>query len=234
MISPALAASAASTALDVVSSLTSDSAADRNDVIGQQEFLTLLVTQLQNQDPLNPLDSADFSAQLAQFSSLEQLMQINQRLENLGEDGSSGPIDPVALLGREVTAVGSSVAVESGVASGLAYTLETAGQVSIEISDAEGNVVKSAVLGSQSAGEQRLDLARVPAIGALADGVYSVRLTVQGADGGTKEIATRVEGLVTGVDLDGTSPVLRIGPLEIPLTDVREVRRPTAGDSNDA
>lgn len=234
MISPALAASAASTALDVVSTLTSDSAPDRNDVIGQQEFLTLLVTQLQNQDPLNPLDSADFSAQLAQFSSLEQLMQINQRLEDLGDDGSSGQIDPVALLGREVSAVGSSIAVESGAASGLAYTLETAGQVSIEISDAGGNVVQSAVLGSQSAGEQRLDLAQVPALGVLADGVYSVRLTVQGADGSTSEIATRVEGVVTGVDLDGDAPVLRIGPLQIPLTDVRAVRGPDAEGSNEA
>jgi len=56
--------------------------------IGQEEFLNLLVHQLQNQDPLNPMKSEEFAVQLAQFSSLEQLIQINKNLEQGGVDGT--------------------------------------------------------------------------------------------------------------------------------------------------
>ena len=68
------------------SSSSGSSSATGNGKIGQTEFLSLLVAQLQNQDPLNPMDSANFSAQLAQFSSLEQLTQINDKLAGLGGD----------------------------------------------------------------------------------------------------------------------------------------------------
>ena len=63
-----------------------------NDVVNQAEFMKLLVAQLQNQDPLNPLDSANFSAQLAQFSSLEQLTQINQKLSRSGATRHDRPL----------------------------------------------------------------------------------------------------------------------------------------------
>ena len=81
-----LAASAAISAAGSVAGLLASSVADdpkaakAGDSVNQAEFMKLLVAQLQNQDPLNPLDSANFSAQLAQFSSLEQLTQINQNL----------------------------------------------------------------------------------------------------------------------------------------------------------
>src|SRR5204863_5126394 len=82
------------------------------DVVNQAEFMKLLVAQLQNQDPLNPLDSANFSAQLAQFSSLEQLTQINQHLA----DQATGPtgataFEAVGFLGRDVEAADDAMTV---------------------------------------------------------------------------------------------------------------------------
>src|SRR6185436_5267244 len=89
-----LAASAAISAAGSVASLLASSAADdpkpakAGDSVNQADFIQLLVAQLQNQDPLNPLDSANFSAQLAQFSSLQQLTEINQHLKDA--PGSNG------------------------------------------------------------------------------------------------------------------------------------------------
>ncbi len=225
MIPPALAATAATTALGALSSLAPDAPAERNNVIGQQDFLTLLVAQLQNQDPLAPLDSANFSAQLAQFSSLEQLMQINQRLAALGSDAGSGLLDPVAFLGREVTAAGGTVAVKDGAASVLEYTLDAAGAVALEVRDASGDVVARTTLGELGAGRHELDLGSVPGVPQLADGSYVVRLTLTPQGGGEPvEVETRLRGTVTGVDLTQNPPILLIGDIEVRLGDVRQVR----------
>lgn len=252
MIPPVLAASAASSAMSILSSIAS-SASDkssgssessgtsgssgasstgstrRNDALGQQEFLSLLVAQLQNQDPLNPLDSADFSAQLAQFSSLEQLMQINQRLTELGEDDPGAPsFDPVGLLGRDVTAKGNAVDVTGGESSALEYTLAEAGTVSVEVRSASGTLISSADLGQLGAGTHVLDLDDVSGLADLADGDYQVALKVKTGDAAPANVDTRILGTVTGVDLTSNPPTVRIGDLEIPLGDVREVRAAAA------
>lgn len=251
MIPPVFAASAASLAIGAVSSIasalsskesdatttgstatsasTGTSAVKRNDTIGQPEFLNLLVAQLQNQDPLNPLDSADFSAQLAQFSSLEQLMQINQRLTDLGQTpDQQQSFDPVGLLGRDVSAVGSAVSVAGGEASPLEYTLASAGKVTVEVRSDSGTLVSSTELGETAAGSHVLDLDDVPALSNLADGSYQVSVKVQGSDGQPRAVETRITGTVSSVDLQSNPPVLRIGDIEIPLGDVREVRAAAA------
>ena len=60
------------------------------DALGKDDFLTMLVAQLENQDPLNPMDGTDFSAQLAQFSQLEQLMNLNTSMETLASSSVAG------------------------------------------------------------------------------------------------------------------------------------------------
>lgn len=252
MIPPVLAASAASTAMSVLSSIATTASdastgssgssgtsgasgtsgsgtTKRNDAMGQTEFLSLLVAQLQNQDPLNPLDSADFSAQLAQFSSLEQLMQINQRLTDLGEDDGSAPtFDPVGLLGRDVTAKGNAVDVTGGESSALEYTLAEAGTVTVEVRSDSGTLISSADLGQIGSGTHVLDLDDISAVADLADGDYQVSVKVKKGDAAPAAVDTRIIGTVTGVDLTSNPPTVRIGDLEIPLGDVREVRAAAA------
>jgi flagellar basal-body rod modification protein FlgD len=239
MIPPALAAAAATTAIGALSSIasaatgssgsttpiSSDTATGTdNATIGQPQFLQLLVAQLQNQDPLNPMDSANFSAQLAQFSSLEQLTEINSKISALGQTPApTQSFDPVGLLGRQVTATSSTVDVKSGSASALDYTLANAGNVSIEVHDAAGNLISSAQLGQLAAGEHILDLHDVPAFANLADGTYDVKINVQTPDGAKTAVDTRVNGTVTSVDLKSNPPVIKIGDIEIPLGDVRDV-----------
>ena len=75
--------------------------------LGREQFLTLLIAQLRNQDPLNPLESADFTAQLAQFSSLEQLFGMNETLtgiqDTLGAQETSNVLD---YIGKSVKTLG--------------------------------------------------------------------------------------------------------------------------------
>lgn len=255
MIPPVLAASAASAGISAVSSLasalsskdsasstsgsgstgstgssTGSSSSTGNGKLGQTEFLSLLVAQLQNQDPLNPMDSANFSAQLAQFSSLEQLTQINGKLDSLGQkDPTTTPtFDPVGLIGRTISANGSGVNVTKGDASALEYTLEDTGKVSIEVKSSSGTVVGSADLGQLAGGTHTLDLDDVTKFADLADGDYTVSVKVQSGSAPATAVKTQVTGTVSGVDLTSNPPTIRVGDLEIPLGDVREVRAAAA------
>jgi flagellar basal-body rod modification protein FlgD len=239
MISPALVSSAASVvsslAAPLVQSTTQSQASTKaqsssqassksNNVVTQSDFLNLLVQQLQNQDPLNPLDSANFTAQLAQFSSLDQLVQINQRLADTSQ---AGRFDAVSFLGREVTGVGSSMTVSGGTASGLDYNLAGQGDVKATIYDSSGSPVASLMLGSQTAGSHTFDLKSAPKAPKLADGTYKVNLSAVAADGTESPIETRIRGKVTGVDLSTDPPALLLGDTRLALADVRQVDEAT-------
>ena len=234
---------AASAALSAVSSLTSlvggaassdatpKATGKDGNTVTQADFMQLLVAQLQNQDPLNPLDSANFSAQLAQFSSLQQLTEINQTLKNANTGGSSvGKLDAVGFLGKEVRGASNTVDVKSGAASTLDYTLATSGTVEAKILDASGGTIADAILGAQNAGPHTLDVGTLAGVPKLADGTYTVQLYVGDGNGNATPVATMGGGVVTGVDLSGDAPVLLIGDRRIAVTDVREVRvQPPAG-----
>ena len=226
MIPPILAVSAAASAASL---LIPDAApaqrAVPNDLVNQADFLQLLVAQLQNQDPLNPLDSADFSSQLAQFSSLQQLTEINQHLAKQAS-GIAGAdrLSAVSFLGKEVRGVSNAVTMKGGVATSLDYELASAGVVKATIFDESGRKVATLDLGTQSTGAQHLDLATAPDLPTLADGTYIVLLSVTDASGTSALVETSVAGRVTGVDLSSDPPVLLLGTRRLALADVREVR----------
>jgi flagellar basal-body rod modification protein FlgD len=98
--------------------------AEKEDALGQDAFLTMLVAQLQNQDPLNPMDGTDFSAQLAQFSQLEQLISLNDSMADLAkayDTNSEG--DVVGYIGKQVTGNVDVMNVDEGTVSGGFYSL---------------------------------------------------------------------------------------------------------------
>ena len=241
MIPPTLIASAASSALGLVSSLASSATAGNDatkstatttkpkeaDVVNQAEFMKLLIAQLQNQDPMNPLDSANFSSQLAQFSSLEQLTQINQRLTDQSTE-KVGRFEAVSFIGREVTGASAGIEVKDGTATTLDYTLASGGEVRAKIVNSSGDVVADLQLGSQGAGEHTFDLGQASGAPHLDDGVYAVVLAQKDATGTAQSIDTRVSGRVTGVDLTGSAPTLLLGERRLLLTDVTEIKEAAA------
>jgi flagellar basal-body rod modification protein FlgD len=245
MIPPGLAISAASTALGLISSVASSATSGNTatsgssgptasgspsvvkggekDVVNQAEFMKLLVAQLANQDPLNPLDSANFSAQLAQFSSLEQLTQINQKLSDQATE-TIGRFEAVGFIGREVSGPSLGIAVEDGAATTLDYALDQAGKVQAKIVNSNGQQVASVELGEQGAGQHTFDLSKVSGAPHLDDGEYAVVLTqANPAGGAATTIDTYVTGRVTGIDLTGQTPVLLLGSRKLVLADVTEI-----------
>lgn len=257
MIPPSLAISAATSAFGLISSIASSATSNstngtssstgtksttgttgasnqapgtgkENDVVNQAEFMKLLVAQLSNQDPLNPLDSANFSAQLAQFSSLEQLTQINQKLADQASS-TTGRFEAVNFLGREVTGASLGIEVKDGVATTLDYTLPGSGAVQAKIVNSSGQQVATLVLGTEDAGAHTFDLSKVDNAPDLDDGVYAV--VVSQADPATsiaKTVPTFVTGTVTGVDLTGDDPILMLGNRPLVLTDVTQIKEAAA------
>jgi len=104
------------TGLESVQSAGNTSTSSSKAVLDNEDFLNLLVAQLQAQDPLNPMDSTDFTAQLAQFSSLEQLQNMNESMEYLLlYQSSMNNAQAVSFIGKEIRAIGNQTQVNEGV-----------------------------------------------------------------------------------------------------------------------
>jgi flagellar basal-body rod modification protein FlgD len=225
MIDPTLAASAVATGLDLLRGAEEEAKPKANDAVDRNDFLTLLITQLQNQDPLNPLDSANFSAQLAQFSALEQLTQINGKLTGQTDGGTASRFEILSLLGNDVRGDGSTITVAQGTSSALEFEMPAAGTVRAQVVDANGREVANLDLGVLPAGEHTLELTGVDGAPTLNDGTYRVLLTR--SDGSTAvPLGTTVSGRVTGVDLSTDPPTLLLGDTRLALEDVTEIREP--------
>jgi flagellar basal-body rod modification protein FlgD len=204
-----------------------------NETVDQQQFLTLFITQLQNQDPLNPLDVNGLTSQLAQFSSLEQLYGINGALKDLGEAMSSREqIDPVSLLGADVTVGGDTIEMAGGEATTLVLDVpQGAAGVQITIESPAGGAVRTVDLGAAPAGEQEFvfdgkDDRGLP----LPDGLYTARISGRDDAGEPLDVESFVQGTVTGVDMRGESPVLLLGERRVALGEIKAIRAP-AGDA---
>ena len=127
--------------------------------LGRDTFLKLLVTQLQSQDPTNPVQNEAFVAQLAQFTTLEQANNTNQLLTDLIDQGKGkSQLDLVGLIGHKVVAEGNSVFLGETGSTNLTYILgETATSVQVKVVDSEGNVVRTLDdLGPQAVGRQEV------------------------------------------------------------------------------
>jgi flagellar basal-body rod modification protein FlgD len=202
-------------------------AAARNDTIDQEQFLMLFIEQLQNQDPLNPLDVNGMTEQLAQFSSLEQLYGINSNIKALSERlGSPEALDPLGFLGAEVTVPGDALTIADGEISSLVVDVPAeATAVEVAIVGPSGDPVRQVTLGPQAAGELDLATAGID-VSDLADGAYTVVATGVDAEGEPIELDTFVQETVTGIDLSAEPPVLLLGEREVSIADVRKIRSP--------
>jgi flagellar basal-body rod modification protein FlgD len=188
-----------------------------NKVLGQDDFLKMLVAQLQNQDPLNPLQGADFAAQLAQFSSLDQLTQINTQLSTLTSSLSSANNSQlVGLIGDAVVANGNSVTV-SGATTQLAYNLsQNASQGTIKISDGQGNLVQTLTFGSQQAGSNTINWNT----SSVKTGTYTFTVSAVDSKGSPVTASTMTTGIVTGVTYQNGVPYLSVNGQDVAFGDI--------------
>jgi flagellar basal-body rod modification protein FlgD len=198
--------------------------------LSKQDFLNLLVAQLKNQDPLNPMEGTDFTAQLAQFSSLEQLFDVNENLNKLAEQRQSlGNMEALGLVGKRVKAVGDTLSLAAeGQAEGR-YSLEEMAKVEVAIYDSNGKLVRTLEPGWQEAGGYDLAWDGLNESGSrCSEGTYVFRAQATGLTGEKVPVVTYSLGTVTGVKLNGTEPSLVIGgadggSTEIALSDLTEI-----------
>ena len=204
-----------------VGSSTGTTTATSRTSVGKDQFLAMLVAQLQNQDPMNPMNSQEFAAQLAQFSSLEQLTQLNDLME---QDLQMSQVNALigqtqfsaSLMGKTVVAVGDRVHIPTTGAAGIRVDVGgNGGKATLTLLDSSGNKVAVRDLGTVAGGTQTLALP-----GDLPAGDYTYQLEVKGADDATVSVTTYTTGVVDSVIFRDGAIYLRLGTLEVSLSDV--------------
>jgi flagellar basal-body rod modification protein FlgD len=204
----------------------SQNTTSQNTVLGKDEFLTLLVAQLQNQDPMNPMDSTGFTAQLAQFSSLEQLQNVNDQLSHIGASQASlNNLQAVDYIGKTVVASGSSTQVKDGVAEKLRFDLGAdASRVDIKLYDAAGNFIRSIENDAMNQGQQSITWDGTDMNGnAVPDGTYTFQVMALDANQTAVSVSTYTTGIISGVNFRDGSAYLLAGDIEIPMSSVVSV-----------
>ena len=203
--------------LDPTLTQSSTTTAKKNNEIGKEQFLQMLVTQLKNQDPLDPMSNDRFAVDLAPFSELEQLMEINKKTTT---SGSGEVASLAAYLGHEVILKQDSIDVVNGKGGSIGFDLpQDASSVTVEIMDGEGSTVDTVALGAAAKGRSTVELNGL----GVADGEYNIRLTVRDATGNITHPDASFGGVVSGF-IPGDDPVLLVGGKEVSPADVKEVR----------
>lgn len=194
-------------------------------------FLNLLVTQLEHQDPLEPMKSQEFTNQLVQFSSVEQQLATNDKLDkllNLQNGSRAGTA--VNYIGRQVEAESSQLRLNDGDAR-FAYELDdNAANAVIQIANGEGNVVRTLEV-DPTAGRHEVTWDGTNDSGdSVADGAYTMNLLAVDSKDKTVQGSTSMIGTVTGVETTGDGVTLSIGDIDVGLDDVQSIHG-TGGES---
>jgi len=182
----------------------SSGAADVTDSAGTEDrFLKLLVAQMNNQDPLNPLDNAQVTSQLAQINTVRGIEKLNDQMAKLASaSGVNSPLDAIGLIGRKVLAPGSGFerAADTTGATRLGFELAgAADSVQIDIVDATGATVFSKTLSGTAAGQHVFDWNGMDNQGkAAAAGSYQLKVSAASA-GNAVKTTTMTPAQVLGV-----------------------------------
>ena len=224
------------TGLESVGSSVNSTSSSESNILGKDDFLNLLVTQLQHQDPLNPMKSAEFTSQLAQFSSLEQMSNVNTNLELLQlYQASINNSQAVGFIGKTIKALGSSIGVADGVADQIHFELaDNASAVIAHIYDSHKNLVKTIQPGGLNAGEQAVEWDATDNDGnKVPDGTYTFEVIATDTDGNPVSATTLITASVSGVSFKDGTTYLLAGNQEIPIGSVIEVMEKLKSENED-
>ena len=197
--------------------------------LGKEAFLKLLVAQLTNQDPLEPMENHEFLGQLSQYSSLEQLMNLNETLSTNNDLTMSVHNALMTnMIGKDVRVQGDTFEWSEGTTTKILYYVPQEQPISIEICDASGEVVRKMDVGLQNAGDHTLEWdGRDDNGGSVSPGYYSFRVYSKDGQGGEASILTYIFGRVTGIQFMNGNPILHVGNMAINPTDVVAVYEPS-------
>jgi flagellar basal-body rod modification protein FlgD len=207
-------------ALNGTASTSSNSSTKSGD-----RFLTLLTTQLKNQDPLNPMDNAEMTSQLAQINMVDGITKLNTTLQSLVTNATeSEALQAAELVGHGVLVPGTGLTLEKGVALGGVEVCEAADKVKVTIKNGNGLVVRTLDLGASEAGSQIFQWdAKNDAGETVADGRYTVSVSASRGEGTVVADALEL-GVVSSVARTSQGAQLNVGTLgAYKLTDIRQI-----------
>ena len=182
--------------------------------LGMNQFLNLFIAQLKNQDPLSPLDSAQFTAQLAQFSSVEQLYGMNSKLADIEKtlNGQSEQRDDLGYIGKTVKADDNTMRVDNGTVQSGSYTIDGSGDVTVDVYDDQGLIVRTFHQGWEDKGEHDVKWDGRDDTGKfVGDGTYTFGITARNENGYHIPCNTYISGEVTGIAYQNGQSYLMIG-----------------------
>ncbi len=194
----------------ITSSTTSATATASKNTLGQDEFLTLLVAQLQNQDPLNPADATEFTSQLAQYSQLEQLFNLNDSMDQLtAAQNSSERISTLSLIGQDVVVEGSDFTLKEDAVQ-IGYKVDgTVAGIDIAIQNSTGKTVATLSANDCEPGNHFITWDGLATDGTpLPSGNYSIVINTKSSGDATATVSPLVRTEVTGVDLSSSDPMI--------------------------
>lgn len=191
----------------------------------EDRFLKLLVTQMRNQDPLNPLDNAQVTSQMAQLSTVTGIEKLNKALQAMsGSFASSQSLQAAGMIGRSVLAPGSGLLLQGGAAAGGFELKQSVDHAVVTIKGAAGNTLRSVDLGAQQAGNVMFQWDGVTDNGAIAPS-GSYKFEVSATQGGKKvEAASLALGKVGSVSLGTSGVTLNTDVLgSVDVTSVKQI-----------
>ncbi|MDY6863119.1 MAG: flagellar hook capping FlgD N-terminal domain-containing protein [Thermodesulfobacteriota bacterium] len=195
-------------------------------VMNKEDFFKLLITQMQHQDPLNPMENEEFVSQLTGFSQLEQLYNTNENLEFLTlYEASINNSQAVNFLGKDVKAVGNGLILKDGEGAAIYYNLDKdAGSVTISIFDNYGKIVGNLNVGSQGKGENTVIWNGKDSEGkTMPEGEYTFKIAAKDINGNEITTLSYVTGVVNGITYEEGATYMIVNNRQIPVSDVLEI-----------
>jgi flagellar basal-body rod modification protein FlgD len=190
-----------------------------------ETFLSLLTTQLKNQDPLSPMDSSEFTQQIVQMTGVEQQLLTNDLLAALVGMSDGGLAGSVDLIGKTITAETNLANLADGQAHWGYGLPREAANVKLEVINSAGITVRTETLTGQAAGEKAFawDGKNNAGIG-QADGSYYLRITATDASGTAMTPTQTLTGVASAVQSVGGSIVVTIGGAKVPISAITGVK----------
>ena len=197
--------------------------------LGGTDFITLMLAQLQNQDPTSPVDSNTFLTQLAQLSEVQGITSLNSNFSTLSNSLTSNQaMQASSLLGHQVLVSSSTATLAAGATvTGAVNVPQTTSQVTLSITDSNGNVVNQINLGAQSAGLANFSWNGTMGNGSQAPaGTYTLTAQYAGQVSGGTAATTLVNGTVDSVSMGAGSAGMTLnvaGVGSVPFSSLQQI-----------
>ncbi len=238
---------AANTASPIVSGTTplpasssgSSTASSANALASQQiagnfqSFLTLLTTQLQNQNPLDPLDTNQFTQQLVEFAGVQQQLNTNDSLSTLVSlQQTAQSTEALSYVGKTAIVKGNTATMTNSAAV-WAVSIPTASTMDVSIASSTGQTVFTGTYAVSAGNNQPFEWNGQGSDGTQwPDGNYTLTATAKDSTGNTVGVTTAVGGVVSSVDLTQSPPLLTIGGQTYTISEVQSIVAPSSSTSN--